>query len=290
MESNDIFLWNKTLTGIGITSVSYEEDCIFVAGSHLYDAYLAKWDLNGNVIWQKYLQINEDISTYFEDIVVTQSSIYAITADYFIKFDKAGTLIWKNFVRESQYITWGEGLVDLWYDGTSLYAAGGHEGWMYYVVQFDLNGTNISDYDIVWGIAATILVISGTAQYLYTLGSISYNYLELSKFKKNYNDLKPNAIFSTNATSDHLINEGWVACMWIGSAGNGLAYSEWSVYDSGLEFETIIGNGTMKFHFNGTNLTTSHSFYVIFSIKDFDGDEDRYYLSFYLLSISFFTL
>ncbi|MEM7035838.1 MAG: S8 family serine peptidase, partial [Bacteroidota bacterium] len=96
-------------------------DCGYIAsgqtfsfGTGLYDAFLSKWDLNGNLVWSKTYGVGSD-HTLFQDVIPVSNGYAAVgtrsvnnqSRIYVAKTDLNGVLQWH---RTMQYTTGGGGI------------------------------------------------------------------------------------------------------------------------------------------------------------------------------------
>jgi hypothetical protein len=171
-------IWNRTWGGSSYDyaySITIDGSYIYVAGythsfgAGIVDAVILKYDLDGNLIWNK--TWGGSIDDYVYSITVDGSYIYVAGYTYsfgagrgdavILKYDLNGNLIW--------YKTWGGSDLDWAYsiavDGSYIYAAGwtnsfGAGGWDVFVLKTDLEGGSgvISDFVVL--IVLVILIMS----------------------------------------------------------------------------------------------------------------------------------
>jgi len=104
LVSAQTILWEHTWGGSGVdggTAIAVKGDYIYIAGHYSGDAFVAKFDLDGNLIWDRALDIEGDTA---DDVAVDgQGNVYIVGrasdhAEYgFVaKFDSDGDLKWSK--------------------------------------------------------------------------------------------------------------------------------------------------------------------------------------------------
>lgn len=146
-SSTDIF-YALTLNGTFIYAAGVQAS----QGQGNYDALIAKYDTDGNLIWQRGLGTSVD--EYFYSIATDETYVYAAGYRYtygqgsndaiLVKYDTNGNLIWQRSLKGSSDVR----IDTLASDGASLYIAGGYYilgagNYSAFLVKYDTNGNLI---------------------------------------------------------------------------------------------------------------------------------------------------
>lgn len=120
-DKNGRVIWNKSWIGsdqwdLRLYDLVIHDDYLYVVGYAYhytypknYDAFIAKLDLDGNLVWQK--RIGGDGSESFSDVIVQDESVYTFGKTwnstnfdaFVVKFDKNGNLIWQKRIGGNGY-------------------------------------------------------------------------------------------------------------------------------------------------------------------------------------------
>ncbi|MHA1369651.1 MAG: binary toxin-like calcium binding domain-containing protein [Promethearchaeota archaeon] len=147
-------------------------------GSFYPDAFLAKWDLNGNLIWNKTVAHTTSIEDYLNSI--WSDGTYLYTCGYYggnlylVKWDGDGNVIWNQIWNPGNF---SEG-ISIWGDGTYIYTCGSgnvvHNATTsldLLLVKWDTDGNQI--WNRTWGgnYNDEGHAVCGDGTYIYTCGA-----------------------------------------------------------------------------------------------------------------------
>lgn len=184
-DTNGNLLWNRTWGGTNYDlaySIAVNATSVYVCGrtesygAGYVDAFVLKYDVSGNLIWNRtWGGVEND---YASSIAIANSSIYVTgwtysfgegQADAFmLKYDPGGNLIWNR--------TWGGAGLDMAHSiavsGSSIFLAGqtdsyGSGGFDAFILKCDMSGNML--WNMTWGGSnkdyANAMAVSGSSVY-----------------------------------------------------------------------------------------------------------------------------